>query len=175
MNRHRASTLGGHQPQGDSPILLGQGNVCLAKQARDSLRAAMTLIEVLLVVVIMAILASLIVPHFMESTDEARISVTVSNLNELRKQIELFKVQHGGTPPAAGLLELTQSTTYRGQTYNPYLTGLPENALSGSTAVKASGGVAIVVGDVTPAPGGGWIYSAGTGEVRIDHPDHWQK
>lgn len=138
-------------------------------------RVAMTLIEVLLVVVIMAILASLIIPHFVESTDEAKISVAVANLNEMRKQIELFKVQHGGTPPAAGLLELTQTTSYRGQTYSPHLTVLPENPLSGSNAVKRPGGVVIVVGDVTPSPGGGWIYSASTGEIRIDHPDYWEK
>lgn len=138
-------------------------------------RVAMTLIEVLLVVVIMAILASIIIPHFVESTDEAKISVAVSNLNEMRKQIELFKVQHGGTPPAAGLLELTQPTTYRGQTCSPYLTVLPENTLTGSSAIKAPRGTVIVAGDVTPSPGGGWIYSASTGEIRVDHPDHWQK
>lgn len=167
MNSLCGSTWDRPQSQGDSPILLGQNWY--------SPRVAMTLIEVLLVVVIMAILASIIIPRFVESTDEAKISVAVSNLNEMRKQIELFKVQHGGRPPAAGLLELTQSTTYRGQTYSPYLTVLPENTLSGSSAVKAPGGVTIVVGDVTPSPGGGWIYSASTGEIRVDHPDHWQK
>jgi general secretion pathway protein G len=135
----------------------------------------MTLIEVLIVVVIMAILASIIIPHFVESTDEAKMSVAASNLNELRKQIELFKVHHGGTPPGAGLAELTQATTHRGQTFAPYITVLPENPISGSNAVKAPGGATIVIGDVTAAPGGGWIYSASTGEIRIDHPDHWQK
>ena len=136
-------------------------------------RIAMTLIEVLLVVVIMAVLAAIIIPRFVESTDEAKASVAETNLNELRKQIELFKVQHGGRPPAAGLTELTTSTTYRSQTYLPYVTALPENTLTGLTSVKASAGAAIVAGDVTA--GGGWIYSAATGEIRIDHAEYWQK
>jgi prepilin-type N-terminal cleavage/methylation domain-containing protein len=135
----------------------------------------MTLIEVLLVVVLVAVLAAIIIPKFVESTDEAKASVAETNLNELRKQIELFKVQHGGTPPAAGLVELTTATTYRGQTFGPYVTTLPENPLSGQTAVKAAAGAAIVVGDVTAVPGGGWIYSAASGEIRIDHADYWQK
>lgn len=138
-------------------------------------RAAMTLIEVLLVIVIMAILAGVIIPRFVESTDVAKAGVAETNLNELRKQIELFKVQHGGSPPAAGLTDLVGTTNYGGRTYGPYVKTLPENPLSGSFVVKASAGRTVVVGDVTPAPGGGWIYASASGEVRIDHPDYWQK
>ena len=141
---------------------------------RDNRRSAFTLIEILIVVVIMAVLAATIIPQFTDSTEDAKLSTAEFNLNTLRAQIELFKAQHGGTAPDP-LSELTTTTTYDGKTYNPYLNAVPENTITGSTAAKASAGSPIVIGDITAGDGAGWVYDSDTGEVRLDHVDHWQK
>jgi prepilin-type N-terminal cleavage/methylation domain-containing protein len=138
-------------------------------------RNAFTLIEILIVVVIMAVLAATIIPQFTDSQKDARESTALFNLNTLRAQIELYKAQHGGALPGAGLTDLTIVTQYKGKDVGPYMVALPENPISGSKAVKASAGNTIVVGDVTADNAGGWIYSAATGDVRLDHADHWQK
>jgi general secretion pathway protein G len=149
----------------------------MTKRKRTSFRRPLhgfTLIEILIVVVIMAILAAMIVPQFRDSTQDAKANTAVFNLKTMRYQIELFKAQHGWTVPNAALSDLTTATTYKNKTCGPYIQAIPENPVTGSKAVKNSAGASIAVGDVTPG-GGGWLYSTSTGEIRLDHPDYWQK
>lgn len=138
-------------------------------------RSAFTLIEILIVVVIMAVLAATIIPQFTDSQKDARESTALFNLNTLRSQIELYKAQHGGALPNASLTDLTSTTTYGGKSFAPYMVTIPENPVSGSTAVKAAAGSTVVVGDVTAGDTGGWIYSSASGEVRLDHTTLWTK
>jgi prepilin-type N-terminal cleavage/methylation domain-containing protein len=138
-------------------------------------RNAFTLIEILIVVVIMAVLAATIIPQFTDSQKDARESTALFNLNTLRSQIELYKAQHGGAVPAAGLTGLTTVTQYNNKDFGPYMVSIPENPISGKKDVKAAAGNTVVVGDVTANDAGGWIYAAGSGEIRIDHSTLWEK
>ena len=136
-------------------------------------RKGFTLIEVLIVVVIMAILAATIIPQFTDASGDAEIATTEFNLNTLRAQIELYKAQHGGTPPALDavnntIAELLTQTTHKGQTYGPYMTSIPQNTVT-KLATVAAGTSPITT---ATAGGGGWLYDENTGEVRIDHDDH---
>lgn len=140
-------------------------------------RNAFTLIEILIVVVIMAILAATIIPQFTDSTADAEVATVEFNLNTMRAQIELFKAQHGGTPPAydatnTTITELTTATTYSGNSYGPYMVAIPENTITGSNAVAVSAANPIAAATGTT---GGWIYNATTGELRIDHTAHFAK
>ena len=140
-------------------------------------RNAFTLIEILIVVVIMAILAATIIPQFTDSTADAEVATVEFNLNTMRAQIELFKAQHGGTPPAYDLVnttitELTTATTHNGSSYGPYMVSIPENTITGSSVVAASAANPIAAATGTT---GGWIYNATTGEIRIDHAAHFAK
>lgn len=142
-----------------------------------SIRKAFTLIEILIVVVIMAILAATIIPQFSDSAADAEAATTEFNLHTLRSQIELFKAQHGGTPPALDavadtIAELTTITTYKGQQYGPYLTVIPEDSITEGNGVYA-GTAPIDATDVTTD--GGWLYDANTGEVRINDATHVTK
>ncbi|MBN1844899.1 MAG: prepilin-type N-terminal cleavage/methylation domain-containing protein [Sedimentisphaerales bacterium] len=58
-----------------------------------------TLIEILIVVIILGILAAIVIPQFTEASSEARESTLVSNLQTLRSQIGLYKVQHNDEYP----------------------------------------------------------------------------
>src|SRR3970282_1207807 len=82
----------------------------------DRRRGAFTLIEVLIVVVIMAVLAATIIPQFSTSTKDARESSQKFNLQSLRTQLELYRVQHGGALPtgANNLEQLTKATDSTG-------------------------------------------------------------
>ena len=53
-----------------------------------------TLVEILIVVVILGILAAIVIPQFTNASTEARESSLSSNLQAVRSQIELYKIQH---------------------------------------------------------------------------------
>jgi prepilin-type N-terminal cleavage/methylation domain-containing protein len=146
-----------------------------------------TLIEVLIVVVIMAVLAATIIPQFSTSTNDARESSQRFNLQSLRTQLELYKVQHGGSLPAGtnNLEQLTKATDATGAVsstglpdathpFGPYVQGgaLPAQPFSGLRTVTLDTGMAGSTPTATAAPGGGWIYRASTGEIWVDHPDY---
>src|SRR5262245_4878514 len=67
--------------------------------SRDARRRAFTLIEILIVVVIIGILATIIVPQFSKATLSSREATLKDELRFLRNQIALFKAQHNDVPP----------------------------------------------------------------------------
>ena len=144
-------------------------------------RSGFTLIEILIVVVIMAVLAATIIPQFTDSTDDARESTAVFNLNTLRAQIQLYKAEHGGVP--SSLTPLTQKTNKAGTTssgdgalvYGPYMMSVPENTVNSAVAVKTISTDAAASSDVTADDAGGWIYSTATGNVYLDHSTLYAK
>ncbi len=124
-----------------------------------------TLVEILIVVVILGILAAIVVPQFTQASTEAKMNSVCSNLQSLRSQIELYKVQHNDTPPALADFEdqMTETTTIAGvasgsktrdatHIYGPYLERVPENPFNNLNTLAAD----------TSA---GWQYTAATGEI----------
>jgi general secretion pathway protein G len=77
-----------------------------------SRKRGFTLVEILIVVVIMGILAAIVVPQFSQSSDDARYTSTVQNLQSLRGQIDLFRNQHEGRLPGA-TADTDPDTTFR--------------------------------------------------------------
>jgi len=57
-----------------------------------------TLIEILIVVVILGILAAIVIPQFSSASQEASISSVRSQLQTLRSQVELYRVQNNEYP-----------------------------------------------------------------------------
>ena len=112
-------------------------NRCSHRRLRCIARRGFTLVEVLLVVVIMAILATVAVQAFDSSTDEAKDAVLLQNLATIRAAIERFKVNHDGNLPGftgTGDLDahMSQYTDRQGNIssipdpnfpYGPYLDG----------------------------------------------------
>ena len=75
-------------------------------------RSGFTLVEILIVVIILGILAAIVIPQFTNASNDARNNSIASTLQTVRSQIELFKIQHGDTPPAAlWSVMLAKSTT----------------------------------------------------------------
>lgn len=108
-----------------------------------------TLVEILIVVIILGILAAIVIPQFTEASNEARSSSLQSNLQTLRSQCELYKVQHHDTYPwydAAGNLDLagtnvrltgkTDATGAAGGTLGPYMQSVPLNPQANDDAAN---------------------------------------
>ncbi len=58
-----------------------------------------TLVEILIVVVILSILAMIVMPKFAGASDEARESALLTDVQTVRRSIELYKVEHRGRLP----------------------------------------------------------------------------
>jgi general secretion pathway protein G len=148
-------------------------------------RAAFTMIELLIVVVILGILATIVIPQFSSASVNAKESALKDDLRYLRTQIVVYRAQHHDCPPgfpngdrnqpATGpdfIAQMTRPSDEEGitaaqnsQTYKfgPYLSAMPVNPLNGLSAVQ-------VVGDAEPLPEPtgadyGWFYKPLTGEI----------
>ena len=133
-----------------------------------------TLVEILIVVVILGILAAIVIPQFSEASSEARVSSVKSNLQMVRSQIELFKIQHneylpGETGTATFFTGLTEKTDMYSDLdaagkYGPYMQDFPTNALNdlGSAAAGAEINIlATGIRAISATNGWGWDTSNG--------------
>ena len=68
-------------------------------------KSAFTLIELLIVVLIIAILAAIAVPNFLEFQTRAKVSRVQSDLRALSIGMEAYQVDNGIYPPDAKWLE----------------------------------------------------------------------
>jgi general secretion pathway protein G len=141
-------------------------------------KSGFTLVEILIVVVILGILAAIVIPQFSQASSDARVSSVKSNLQMLRSQVELYKIQHADAEPDANSIAaftdcLTKKSDIDGSVnvssgaYGPYMQKFPENAVnqkgSGVTAgvIDGSGILAQAVdpGLTDTNADNGWIFN----------------
>jgi general secretion pathway protein G len=87
-----------------------------------------TLIEVMVVIVILAVLASLVVPRIMSRPDEARVVAARQDIASIMQALKLYKLDNRHYPSSAqGLQALVQRPTVAPLPGNwkPYLERLP--------------------------------------------------
>src|SRR5437762_13968021 len=61
---------------------------------RRTTRKGFTLVEILIVVIILGILAAIVIPQFTSASQDARKNSLSSQLQTLRSQLELYKLEH---------------------------------------------------------------------------------
>jgi general secretion pathway protein G len=121
-----------------------------------------TLVEILIVVIILGILAAIVIPQFTNASTEARKNSLLSQIQTLRSQIQLFKLQHNDVLPdlvANQWAQLMSTTDLTGAvnaagTFGPYLESIPKNPLNNDTTVAAAAGAGV-----------GWIYDVTSGSL----------
>ena len=104
-----------------------------------------TLVEILIVVIILGILAAIVIPQFTNASTDAKKNSLTSQLQTIRSQIELYKLQHNELlPDFAGKqwLQMTGQTNVSGTTgsgagydFGPYLQQTPVNPLNNNTTM----------------------------------------
>jgi len=94
----------------------------------------------MIVVAIMAILAAIAYPKFVDATSEARDSATSSQLRVLRTAIERYRADHGGDPT------MTDWTALVG---NGYLKATPLNPNNNLSVIAGGAGTGV-----------GWVWRA---------------
>jgi general secretion pathway protein G len=115
---------------------------------RTQVKRAFTLIEILIVVVILGILAAIVIPQFSDASTEANEANVRSQLQTLRGQLELYKVQHNDAFP--DLLADGWTDMIGGD----YIQAAPRNPLQDSSTVAAAA-----------ADGVGWVWTVGVNDM----------
>jgi len=142
----------------------------MKKGQKMKAKSGFTLVEILIVVVILGILAAIVIPQFTDAAMEAKESRLRTELQTMRSQLELYKVQHNDYLPgnaASGYTAvsftaaLTGQTDVHGQTgtdYGPYMQSLPTNPFNDKSTVEEAA-VDQTAGDDTY----GWWFNNVTG------------
>jgi general secretion pathway protein G len=160
------------------------------KSVRAAREGAFTLVEILIVVVILGILATIVIPQFSNASAEARENTLKDDLRYLRVQIQVFKAQHldhapgypGGITSATATetdfvnqmtecsddecnINATPTSVFQ---FGPYLTRMPENPMNGSAEIKIIAAGATIAPDPADAGKYGWLYQPNTQQVMAN-------
>jgi len=136
-----------------------------------SKKSGFTLVEFLIVVIILGILAAIVIPQFTNASTDARKSNLTSQLQTLRSQIQLYKLQHLDTVP-----DLVTN-------WNPFLDASKQDGTLSNTATPTVPDATFTFGPYVPAPvvnpltnsstcaaaaaaGVGWVYNTTSGEIH---------
>ena len=141
-------------------------------------KSGFTLVEILIVVVILGILAAIVIPQFTEASIEAKFSSLRTDLQTLRSQIELYKINHNDIPPSFAnfMLQMTTYSDIDGNTnaaktpvfcFGPYLQKIPVNQFNNKLDVAGIHGLLDDTGTVGDNVGS-WEYTEATGAIYAD-------
>ena len=136
-----------------------------------------TLVEILIVVVILGILAAIVIPQFTDASTQAKESALASDIQMMRSQLELYKIQHNDNLPdctdqasfEACMIAQTDQYGAVGTEFGPYMHKIPSNAFVDGDESEL---ITFVGSGTCPSDGStGWWMRSDTGEFRANDID----
>jgi prepilin-type N-terminal cleavage/methylation domain-containing protein len=130
-------------------------------------RRGFTLVELLIVVTVLGLLASVTVPRFRTPARDSREAALLFQLTEVRTAVARYRSQHEAGWSGVFATQLTVATDARGLPgtgCGPYLPhGFPRNPINGSTRVKE-----VTAMPAAPDDSTGWLLELPSAEVRAN-------
>ncbi len=124
-------------------------------------RRAFTLVEILIVVVVLGILASVALPAFTGVTHDSQINATVTDLQRIRRHVGVFQARNNMTLPA-----VEEGLGTWGQVIGrDYLFSSPINHFIGGTDARRIIFRTAPDAEYPSAENYGWIYDPATGDI----------
>jgi general secretion pathway protein G len=134
-------------------------------------RAAFSLIEVAIVLVLIGVIAAIAIPRLSRSSAGAADAATIQSEAVLQKAVDMYSAEHCGAYPAADKVadQLTQFTDAHGAVsrqkaspyhFGPYVQKVPQitsGPNKGSTKVAAAAGAGVA-----------WIYNEADGSITAN-------
>jgi len=130
-----------------------------------------TLIELMIVVAILAVLASIAIPKFTLMVEKSREGATKGNLGTLRAAISLYYGSNSGIWP-------TTLQTGESSYLSSYLSELPKVTVTGvfigSNAISPAGCLVTytIPNSVPVASSSGWLYDSTMGRIFVNSTIH---
>jgi len=141
----------------------------LENRQKTKANPGFTLVEILVVVVILGILASVVIIKLTQANTDTKETRLHQELQTMRSQIELYKVNHNDNLPGAGTATFAQAMASQtningavGTDYGPYIERIPTNPFNGLDTVDVSG--TGTLGDDSH----GWDFNLTTGAFQAD-------
>ncbi len=138
----------------------------------------LTLIDLAIVVLVVAVLAVVVAPQFVSSAPDDRKREAEIQLSTVRSLLQAYRVDHQHAWPLVdggpSLEDALAGKTTAGGVVDaagrcqPYLEVFPQNPYSGSARVRIIDHARPTVDDVTPGNAGGWLYHPATGGFWLD-------
>ena len=99
---------------------------------KKTLRTGFSLIELLIVIVILGGLIAVVAPGLMDSADQAKRDTVCLKMNDLKKRLDMFKLDNGNFPDTEegfqALVSNPDEEKYPGYRAKPYLKKLPKDS-----------------------------------------------
>jgi general secretion pathway protein G len=148
------------------------------RKSNRKTKKGFTLVEILIVVIILGILAAIVIPQFTNASENARESSLTSQLQTLRSQVELYKLEHRDQYPtddgtASGTWDWSKLTSRTdedgtinatGGVRGPYLQQIPANSLNGNSDMQQVADDAAALA-LDPDDTAGFVFSEATGKI----------
>jgi len=137
-------------------------------RTQNALPPGFSLVELVIVIVIIGVIAAIAVPRVSRGAEGASRTKFVSDLNTLRRAVELYSAEHDGRrPTTAGFAnQLTKFTDGSGNVsstrdftfkYGPYINTIPNLGIGSEKNVARVGPTAVA--------GVGWVYTQTSGNI----------
>ncbi len=84
-----------------------------------------SLLEIMVVLIIIGVMASIVAPRFIERADEAKVDSTKVQMKNIEQALKLYRLQHGKYPTSSEGLKVL---THPGKGGKRYMDTLPKDA-----------------------------------------------